>query len=434
MNEIEDTFELEDGLTYEEFDDREARERYPWLYADESESELPGQSGDNRTMISEKGREGHKKLLAKLFAEQHFLGANGTNYHHLFELTDEHLPELAFRRINNLFDARTANRYLETPVGSLQMRRLFGDLWREGELVLLFADTGAGKSALAVQIASALAGGEPIAPFELEAEPQRVLYFDFELTDEQFAARYRDPNTPAGADDRDGGSSLFPVQFIRCTPRRIWEIPEEFEDVQEFVFHSIVDTIEYVGAKAIILDNLTWLSASTHNAVAAQRLMRMLLALKRDRDLSILVLAHTPKMRGGLPLDLNHLQGSKMLANFADNVIAMGKSSRSANLRYLKPIKQRNAAPSFDENTVPVMRLAKDGRMLKFSFVGHEPEADHLENSPQGAEAERRERKIRAAELANAGDTIREIAEKLCIGRSTVGRYLKDEKEEEAIK
>ncbi|MGD9563733.1 MAG: AAA family ATPase [Pyrinomonadaceae bacterium] len=423
----------DDELSDAEFDEREAREKYPWLY--EAASAGPA-SDDWRSQLSPHHQRIREREREKRFAEQHYISINGTNYHFLAELADDHLPKLYFTRYNNLFIARPANNHLETPVVRPLRRRLFGDLWREGELVLLFADTGLGKSALAVQIARALAGGEQIGPFEMQTEPQRVLYFDFELTDEQFTARYSEtdaPERPVGPGQADA-ERLFPLNFIRCAPREDWDVPEEFEDLHKFIVHSIVDTVGFVEARVVIVDNLTWLAASTENTVAAQRLMRVLLTLRNQLGLSILVLAHTPKMRGGLPIGLTHLQGSKMLANFADNVVAMGRSSNSADLRYLKPIKQRNSPASFDEKNVAVMRLGKQGRMLGFTFVAHEPESRHLEGGLRGAaltEAIRRERITRAVELANGGDTFREIAEKLGVGVATVARYLEEIKEEE---
>src|SRR6476619_4312838 len=62
-------------------------------------------------------------------------------------------------------------------------RMLFGEFWLEGELAIMFADTGQGKSILAVQIAESLAAGRSIEPLRCTAAAQKVLYFDFELTD-----------------------------------------------------------------------------------------------------------------------------------------------------------------------------------------------------------------------------------------------------------
>ncbi len=267
----------------------------------------------------------------------------------------------------------------------------------------------------------------PFEPFGVTTDPQRVLYLDFELTDEQFAARYTDPDEGAYYADTD---LLFSQNLIRSPPRENPFVPEEFEDHHSFLIHSVADTIEFSNARVVIVDNITWLSASTEHSAAAQRLMRTLVDLKNRLGLSILVIAHTPKMRRGMPIELNHLHGSKMLANFADNIIGMGRSSNSNDLRYLKPLKQRNAAARFDEKCVPVFRLARDGRMLGFTFVDNEPESRHLEGYLRGAaltEAIRQDRMTRAVELSNAGDSFREIAEKLGVGIATVARYLHDQ-------
>ncbi len=200
--------EDEDG-----FDARTARERGP----------LDDDDEDDRPRIPPKYQKAYEQSRAKLFAEQHHISNNGTNYHHVYELTDEHLPELEFLRYDNLFTARTANAYVTRPLPRPAKRHLFGDIWREGELMLLFADTGLGKSALAVQISAAIAGGEPIEPFAPTTGPQRVLYFDFELTDEQFADRYSDPEA-----DTEYTEPLFPLNFIRCAPLEDALMPEEF--------------------------------------------------------------------------------------------------------------------------------------------------------------------------------------------------------------
>lgn len=397
----------------DEWEDAETQERYPWLDGEDDRESRPLSAEHQKIRETER---------AKHFAREHYVSENGTNYHHLTELTDEHLPDLAFLRYHNLFTARTANAYLKTPLKRPARRQLFGDLWLEGELMLLFADTGLGKSALAVQIARALAGGEPIDPFAVTTGPQRVLYFDFELTDEQFAARYTDPDGNSNDDE-----PLFPLNFIRCAPREDPGKPEEFDNYYSFLIHSVADTIEFSGARVVIVDNITWLAASTEHSAAAQRLMRTLVDLKNQLGLSIMVIAHTPKMRRGIPVELNHLQGSKMLANFADNIIGMGRSSSSNDLRYLKPLKQRNAAARFDERSVPVFRLAREGRMLGFTFVDTEPETRHLEGYLRGGaltDAIREDRMTRAIELSNAGDLFREIAEKLGIGVSSARRFV----------
>lgn len=439
---MRDDLQIDDDLLddYDEeaevaWEEAETEERYPWL--EDEKSDKPGaekaekavvngyrdDDDDDRLVVPAKYQKALDDIRAKEFARKSYISSNGTNYHHLTELTDEHLPELDFLRYHNLFAARTANAYLKTPRKRPARRQLFGDLWLEGELMLLFADTGLGKSALAIQIGDAIAGGVLFEPFGITTEAQRVLYLDFELTDEQFAARYTDPDPDAHYEDTD---LLFSQNLIRSPPRENPYQPEEFDNYYSFLIHSVTDTIKFSGARVVIVDNITWLSASTEHSAAAQRLMRTLVDLKNQLGLSIMVIAHTPKLRRGLPVELNHLQGSKMLANFADNIIGMGRSCTSNDLRYLKPLKQRNAAARFDEKCVPVFRLARDRRMLGFTFVDYEPESRHLDGlrGTALADAIRHDRMTRAIELSNAGDSFREIAEKLGVGIATVARYL----------
>lgn len=430
LTELAESTELTELQDSDEFDDEwadaESDERYPWLSGEPSGFDpLEPLKNPVHQRILERERE-------KIASEAAYVSPNGTNYHYVSELKEEHLAELDFLRYDNMFVARPANSFLKLPDGAVPQVMLFGELWRQGQLTLLFADTGLGKSVLAVQIACALAGGSTIEPFEMHSAPQRVLYFDFELSHEQFAARYAD----------DGGSpdtstdDLFPLNFIRCAPREDWILPDDFADEHSFLIHSIIDTIRFSNARVIILDNLSWLTESAENSSSARRLMRMLQTLRRQLGLSILLIAHTPKVRSGLAVEMNQLQGSKMLANFADNIVGMGRSSVSNDLRYLKPLKLRTAASAFEKDTVPVMRLAKRGRMLGFTFVDVEPESHHLEGNLRGTtlnEALLRERKTRAVELANGGDTIREIAEKLGVGVSSVSRYLKENAVETAI-
>ena len=94
----------------------------------------------------------------------------------------------------DLLFIREAQHFMEFGTSPAPMRQLFGPFWREGEVAIMFAPPGVGKSVLATQISESLARGIPFAPFEKPAaeriEPQRVLYIDYEQTRNQFAERY----------------------------------------------------------------------------------------------------------------------------------------------------------------------------------------------------------------------------------------------------
>ncbi len=76
---------------------------------------------------------------------------------------------------------------------------LFGDMWRRGEVAVLFGESGVGKSILAMHIAETIARGKGFADGFAAPRAQPVVYFDFELTDIQFRERYsvQQEKTPA---------------------------------------------------------------------------------------------------------------------------------------------------------------------------------------------------------------------------------------------
>lgn len=309
-------------------------------------------------------------------------------------------------------------------------RKLFGDFWLEGELCILFADTAKGKSILAVQIAESIARSRPIGEFEMTAEQTKVLYLDFELSAKQFRERYSGTYTAKGLRIRD---RRFHRNFVRCQIEHR-DVPPAFRDVGAFLAHSIKHAVSSLEARVLIIDNISWLRTSNTNSSAALELMRELKELKETESLSILVLAHTPKRAFARPLTVNDLAGSKMLANFADSIFAIGDSIHGKNIRYLKQIKPRSTPLIYDERNVAVARIEKPSNFLKFTFTGFANEREHLIrthyvlNSAEVpisiAEHERNIRKTEARKLHAAGHSQRAIAEQLGISLGTVNNYL----------
>ncbi|MGY4536457.1 hypothetical protein ACVW0P_000864 [Mucilaginibacter sp. UYNi724] len=92
-----------------------------------------------------------------------------------------------------LLFVKTAGEWMKQEYGKPMPRMLLGDLWLEGEMCILFADTNLGKSILAVQIGNNLAQGGCTLNFNNSLELQtRVLYVDFEMGSKQFESRYFD--------------------------------------------------------------------------------------------------------------------------------------------------------------------------------------------------------------------------------------------------
>jgi len=245
---------------------------------------------------------------------------------------------------------------------------LFGELWYEYELCILFADTNLGKSILAVQIGDSISKGKAIEGMALEAHPQKVIYFDFELSEKQFENRY----------SKDFFEHyVFSDNFYRVEIDPDANIPE-FLDFESYLNNSLEQTIIETGTKVLIIDNLTYLKSETEKARNALPLMKHLKALKAKYGLSILALAHTPKRDLSKPISRNDLQGSKMLINFVDSCFSIGESHQDKHLRYLKQIKARNTEIIYDSENVYNCEIQKPSNFLKFVFIGLGNERKHL--------------------------------------------------------
>jgi len=277
----------------------------------------------------------------------------------------------------------------------------------------MFADTNVGKSILAVQIADSISRGLPVPGFGLTAQPAPVLYFDFELSDHQFRARY------SGAEN---GKYPFTDGFYRATLNDYSPKQRRFASFEAFISNEIENALLCCKAKTLIIDNITCLRYGTHNTAGALNLMQYLQGIKRTYQISIMVLAHTPKRNPAKPLSRNDLQGSKMLINLADSAFAIGESRQQPGLKYLKQIKQRGAPETHGADNVCVGRIARTGSFIHFTFAGHSHESDHL--APQ-TEQYRRDTENRIAELHRQRNSIRQIAAQLGLAPTTIFRALK---------
>ena len=310
-----------------------------------------------------------------------------------------------------LFTIENGNRWLELARREPEAKMLFGELWHQGELCMLFADTNIGKSVLAVQIGESIARGQSIAPFTCQAPPARVLYIDFELSKAQFGLRYS-----KGEEDHRFSDNFFRAQynFIPDPPPNV--------DENDLLIAAIEYKVNQAKATVLIIDNITCLRGGTENSAVALSLMKSLKALKTDNKLSILVLAHTPKRRNATqPISADDLHGSKLLINFADSAFAIGKSTIDNDLCYLKQIKQRNTRQRYGSDNVCMCRIQKPGTFLHFTFEGNSAERLHLLSRTT---ADRWQLAEKITALAAKGFSQRDISRQLGIGLATVNRLL----------
>lgn len=319
--------------------------------------------------------------------------------------------------IKDFLIVKTANQWLEEASQRPIPKMLFSELWHEGELCILFASSGLGKSILAVQIGNSISTGEKIPGFKNESTSQTVLYFDFELSDKQFEGRYS---------EEFKNHFVFDEKFIRIELNPDADKPEK-QTEEEYLINSIERCIEETGAKILIIDNITYLRSDTEKAKDALPLMKKLKALKRKYDLSILTLTHTPKRDASKPITKNDLSGSIMLFNFCDSSFSIGAGTSDPNVRYIKQIKERFTQKVYDDDNVIVCEITKPANFLQFSHTGFGKEIDYLRNVSEG---EKQVIKEMVQQRHREGKSYNEIAKEFNISKSKVFRIInsKDEK------
>ena len=315
---------------------------------------------------------------------------------------------------------RTAKQRLLDAEQQPEIKKLLGNIWMTGELHILFADTGSGKSVLATQIADSLSKGKSL--FNVlpnENKPLRVLYYDFELSDKQFQKRYSEGN----GSRYEFSDNLFVdnidfQKLIKDNPK---------DKIDELIIRKIKADVTNLNVDVLVIDNLTYLKTeSTQETSVALNLVRDLNELKKEHSLSVLVLAHCPKVKSGTPLTLNELGGSKHLSNFVDSVSAIGKSSKAPDLRYIKQAKaSRSGEMLFDSSNVIVAEMKHQDRFLGFHYVDCEYESEHLQSSSDEKFTSKQERLELIRELSSEGLSTRAIEAQTGISKSTVDRLIK---------
>ena len=153
--------------------------------------------------------------------------------------------------------------------------------------------------------------------------------------------------------------------------------------------------------------------------------MKQLKSLSKKCNISILVLAHTPKRDSSKPITKNDLAGSKMLINFCDSAFAIGESTDGNSIRYIKQIKQRNTECVYHAHNVALFEIKQDHNFLKFEFVMYDEEANHL---IQYTSNEKENRNSQIFELNDQGLSNVDIAERLGVSEGTVRYHLNKRK------
>ncbi len=294
---------------------------------------------------------------------------------------------------------------------------LFGDLWRPGDVTVLAGETGVGKSILAVQIAESIARGKkpfrepqqqmsfgpptpPVAKLFPHPRRQRVLYLDLETSPAKMRERYTCPSPILG---KLPVSYRFAAFFERSGYAEDLKAPEHFRgDMARYLRHSVDLAIRYSEANVFIIDDLAALEPSAPRSNGPARWLRNFRKMAALHGCSILVLTHlksspprparglsSPPYQGGVaalggrggslrPLSLTNLSLGRQVAELADTVVAIGRTTFGPEYRYIKVLKSKNGPRA--ENGE--LKVENGPRHSQFSILNSQLAAVRPEHSP----------------------------------------------------
>jgi hypothetical protein len=310
----------------------------------------------------------------------------------------------------SILKVRTMNQVITDAEGEKIPPKLFGSIWKTGDLAVVFSATNVGKTVLGFQIANAIStGGQPIPGSDLinESKPLKTLYLDVEMSDIQIKQRYG--KYPFSSDN-----------FLRADWIKDFEYSVG-DNIEKLVNNDIKKYVEFYKVEALIIDNLTVLKSGTENSKEAVPLMWSLKSLGRKFNISILVIGHTPKVDQYSPITISHLQGSAGIGNALDSCFCIGRLKDDENMRYIKEVKQRVGAIKYGKSNVIICEIDQPFEFTGFFFRRYDDENNCLNAITEDVELTALQNILK---LHKAGKSLREIANESPYGKDKVAKII----------
>ena len=249
------------------------------------------------------------------------------------------------------------------------IKELVGSLIAEEELTIIFGRSGAGKTALAMQIGIAVARGKKLFSFlENEAGPLKVLYYDAEMQDRQLLNRL--PSSEFLLPDN--------FDFMQANPN--------YDKKADPIIDQLIEVLgkkEPYNYQFVIIDNLHTLGERLEESGNSRELMMNLKKLVINKKITLVVIAHTPNIPETCKIESSMMQGSEVLKVFLDQQIAVGNSILSEDTKYIKVLKSRNRKNDFHATNVITTKLTKHNDFFVHEYQSKDSEALHYNRQEQ---------------------------------------------------
>lgn len=255
--------------------------------------------------------------------------------------------------------------------------RLFASAIHSGDRGVIIAPKGVGKSALSMCIGAACASGVPTGLWPTYDEgyhsPQRVLYYDCELTDTDMYNRY----------ERYGYE--FPDNFERYDRTQFKDAYQILADLQWKVENQMSGGEEVT----VFIDNITKMlkteQVSEINWYNEKLDEIYNLAHNRGIVLTLITVVHvlTGEYKLGSPINVRDAAGGSNLTNYVNFILALEQPKTGGKTIIVKVLNSRGEPEP--DNVCVLRRIGKDeGTYYHFEYVGEMPEKEALQGELTG--------------------------------------------------
>lgn len=243
-------------------------------------------------------------------------------------------------------------------------------LFASGELHVICAQTGMGKSIFSVEMGLAMAGGKESEPYAIvksilgdkwDATKQRVEYLDGENGEDELYERY------------GRGEVNYPDTFTVVPSGEISSI----DDLEKYIRQRAEES-KYREDRTIIIDH-PGCYAGSDNPHRMQKFYKSLKSImvnyrQGGHYLTVFVLSFVKTDKPWKPVYSEDIIGTKELKNIAHTIVALCPCRKGGEYRFLKVVKSRSGEKNEE---VPILKISKEGGLF-LHFVGRMNEKDAL--------------------------------------------------------